>query len=219
MGSPVITSPNFQSMPGTQLGLDTGYWHPANNRATRGGIPMAFQVTSPYNRRRLLLPHALVLHVNPSSFAENSTQRVERIQTRGGYVEQHWGADLTEIQCSGSTGAFMNVRTGLSSVVRQQTIAWDRFQDLQDLYHNNGSLYDPSGTVVLQGALMLMYDRGTYIGVFTSFSVEETADAPFAFSLNWTFKVTETIQQVSDQGATSRVPAFQAGNSMSGHLV
>jgi hypothetical protein len=44
---------------------------------------------------------------------------------------------------------------------------------------------------------MLLYDRGTYLGVFTSFSVEETADSPFAFNLSWSFKVKETIQQVS----------------------
>lgn len=196
----IVTSPNFQQVPATQLGTDAGYTHPASTRASRGGIPMAFQITSPYNNRRLLLPHALVLHVNPSSFSENSTQRVERIQTRGGYVEQHWGEDLTELQASGSTGAFMNVRTGLASVVRQNTIAWDRFQDLYDLYHNNGSLYDPSSTVVLQGNVMLMYDRGTYLGVFTSFSIEETADTPFVFNLSWNFKVTETLNQVASSG-------------------
>lgn len=203
-------------MPAVQLGRETGYTHPADTRAKRGGIPMAFQITSPYDRRKVLLPHALVLHINPASFAENSTQRVERIQTRGGYVEQHWGVDLTDLQASGSTGAFVNIRTGLSSAVRQQTIAWDRYQDLQDLYHNNGSLYDPSGTVVLQGEVMLMYDRGTYIGHFSNFSAEETADSPFAFSLSWGFKVTETIIQVSgvmDRPLGSGVaPTFQTAN-------
>src|SRR5271165_2577123 len=127
-------------------------------------IPVSFQITSPFSNRRVLLPHALVMHVNPQNISEQHTKKVERIQTRGGWVEQHWGDELTEISADGSTGAFMNIYTGLTSLLRQQTIAWDRYRDLLDLFRNNGSLYDPFGAVVLQGSVMLMYDRGTYNG-------------------------------------------------------
>lgn len=192
---PVIPSanPDFQNI--NAPGLDTGYIHPAVVK--RGGVPMAFQVTSPFDKRRVLLPHALVMHVNPSNLQESNNKKAERIQTRGGWVEQHWSDDLMEISASGSTGAFMNLYTGTSSVLRQRTIAWDRYRDLYDLFHNNGALHDPYGNIVLQGHIMLLYDRGTYIGRFRSFQVEETDEAPFAFTLNWTFKVEETIMQVS----------------------
>ena len=173
---------------------DTGYTHPATTR--QGVIPMAFQVTSPLDNQLALMPHALVLHVNPSNFAESPTKKVERIQTRGGFVEQHWGDELTEISADSSTGAFMNLTTGLSSVVRQRTIAWDRYRDLLDLFYNNGSVYDPFGNIVLQGSIMLMYDKGTYIGTFRTFSVDETGDSPFVFNLSWTFKVEQTIVQL-----------------------
>lgn len=189
---PRIPSPKDTGTARSWPSLDTGYTHPSSTRTGRF-IPMAFQVTSPLNRRMALLPHSLVLHTNPTTFSENPTKKIERIQTRGGFVEQHWGDELTEISGDSSTGAFMNLYTGTSSVMRQRTIAWDRYRDLLDLYYNNGSVYDPFGNIVLQGNLMLMYDKGTYIGYFTNFSVEETGDSPFAFQLSWTFKVEETI--------------------------
>lgn len=174
---------------------DTNYVHPLSTRKNHP-IPVAFQITSPFNRLRVLLPHALVMHINPSSFQETYTQKVERFQTRGGWHEQHWGQDLTELSGEGSTGAFMNLYTGLSSVIRQRTIAWDRYRDLHDLYLHNGSIYDPFGSIVLQGHVMVLYDRGTYLGTFRSFEVEETADSPFAFKTNWSFKIEHTISTV-----------------------
>jgi hypothetical protein len=190
------------------------YPHPVEKRS--GTIPMAFQITSPFNRNTLLLPHALVLHVNPSSLDENFQQRVERIQTRGGWVEQHWGSDLTEISASASTGAFMNVYTGLTSVLRQRTIAWDRYRDLYDLFNNDGALYDPYGNIVLKGNILLMYDRGNFLGSFRSFDMEETDDAPFAFKLGWSFKVERTLLMVAPQSLAVRsVPGFQRSNSRS----
>ncbi len=184
---------------------------------------MAFQITSPFNSRRVLLPHALVMHVNPQNYSETHNKKVERIQTRGGFVEQHWGDELTEISADGSTGAFMNIYTGLSSVLRQRTIAWDRYRDLLDLYRNNGSVYNPFGAIVLQGDVMLMYDRGTYLGYFHTFDMEETADQPFTFRVTWAFKVREEIMKLPglSKGPAQRGkadayngPSFQGGNNV-----
>lgn len=207
---------------------NTRYPHPAETR--RGAIPMAFQVTSPFDNRLALLPHALVLHVNPSTISESHTKKVERIQTRGGWVEQHWGDELTEISCDGGTGAFVNLYTGLSSIMRQKTIAWDRYRDLYDLYRNNGSIYDPFGAIVLQGKLLLIFDRGTFVGTFRSFDVEETAESPFAFKISWTFKVEVVLARVPGQYKltpspglkreyvdTKRIsPGFQGANAILG---
>lgn len=192
------------------------YKHPAETR--KGGIPMAFQVTSPFDSRIALLPHTLVMHVNPANYSETHNKKVEKFQTRGGWQEQHWGDELTEISCDGSTGAFVNLYTGLSSVIRQQTIAWDRFRDLHDLYRHNGSVYDPFGNVVLQGQIQLLYDRGVYIGTFRNFEVNETADSPFAFQVNWSFKVEKTLVsmpmsgRVGASGRFPESPAFQKVN-------
>lgn len=211
---PRIASPNpdFPALPEGSFNTDPGYAHPAERKANHP-IPIAFQVTSPFSRTRVLLPHSLVLHVNPTSLEEAYVQKVERFQTRGGWVEQHWGQDLTEMSAEASTGAFMNIYTGLSSVLRQRTIAWDRYRDLHDLYLNNGSVYDPFGNIVLQGQIMILYDRGTYIGTFRTFEVEETDDSPFAFRINWTFKVEHTLMGLPRADSlTRRAPAFQGQN-------
>jgi hypothetical protein len=170
---------------------------------------------------KALLPHALIMHVNPSSFAESFNKKVERIQTLGGFVEQHWGDDLSEISGDQSTGAFINLYTGLSSVLRQRTIAWDRYQDLYDLFRNNGSVYDPYGNIVLQGWILLIYDRGTFVGTFRSFSMEETDDSPFAFKLSWSFKVEKILQQIPQNSIplTPRSVAFQSKNGTTGTAI
>jgi hypothetical protein len=217
---PHIPSPN----PDTDLlqvpSTNPNYQHGLEQR--KSYIPMAFQITSPLNNRRCLLPHALVMHINPQTFTENHSKKVERIQTRGGFVEQHWGDDLTAISADGSTGAFMNISTGLSSVLRHKTIAWDRYRDLHDLYRNNGSVYDPYGNIVLQGNVMLLFDRGTYIGYFRSFDVTETDDQPFTFKVSWTFKVEEELMKIpglsrdpSARGKTNyeNAPNFQQTNN------
>jgi hypothetical protein len=219
----VIPSPNPDFKEVADLpSEETNYQHPLGTRKNHP-IPVAFQITSPFSRLRVLLPHALVMHVNPNDLQENHIQKVERFQTRGGWQEQHWGQDLTEISADASTGAFMNIYTGLSSVLRQRTIAWDRYRDLHDLYRHNGSVYDPFGNIVLQGNVMLMYDRGTYLGAFRGFETEETDDSPFAFKLSWSFKVEYTISTVhftpSDSvtrvqgfGGALAVPSFQSKN-------
>ncbi len=172
-----------------------GYTHGADTK--KGGVPLAWQVVSPYDCTKALLPHALISHINPSSLSETFSKKREVIQTRGGFVEQHWGDDLTDISAEQSTGAFVNIATGLAAVTHQKTIAWDRYQDLVDLYRNNGAIYHPlSGEVLLQGWVLLMYDRGMYLGTFRNFSVTMTDTSPFAFNLSWSFKVEHTIQQV-----------------------
>jgi len=190
--------PRIPSANPDSIRLDTPgpsqYLHGVSER--RSYIPLAFQVTSPLDVTRVLLPHALVMHVNPKTFSETMTKKVERIQTRGGFVEQHWGDDLGEISADASTGGFVNLRTGLTSVLRKETIAWDRYRDLVDLFKHNGSVYDPYGAVVLQGKVMVIYDRGTYLGHFSTFSTEETDDAPFIFSISWAFKVETVIIQI-----------------------
>jgi hypothetical protein len=203
-----IRSANPSQFPALSAPGEASYVHGADTR--RGYIPLAFQVTSPFDELKAMMPHALVSHVNPSSFSESFTKKIERIQTRGGFVEQHWGDELSEISVEQSTGAFINLNTGLSSLLRQRTIAWDRYQDLFDLYRNDGNVYDPFGNVVLKGWVMVMFDRGTYLGSFRSFQKEETDDSPFTFKISWSFKVEKTLYQVPNvsRKTTGQAPSF-----------
>ncbi len=207
-----IRSANQDNFPALEGPSGKVYRHGADSR--NGYIPMAFQICSPYDWKKCLLPHALVLHVNPQSLSESHNHKIERIETMGGFVEQHWPEDLTELSADGTTGAFVNLYTGLSSVNRQRTIAYDRFKDLYNLYRNGGALYAPNGSIALQGKIVLMYDRGTYIGEFTQFSVEESAMTPFSFTISWSFKVEETLLTIPNplRGIASRLPEIQGQN-------
>lgn len=179
-GTPIIRSPN-------ELGP--------------GRIPVIFDVLGP-DEETSVLPRdvRLVMHVNPTSMSVQYTKHVERIQTRGGYVEQHWGDSPSEISFTGVTGGLVRLYGGLSSTTnpayggtRRETLAYDKYLDYLALFHNNGSIYDSAGNIVLQGILKMTYDGGTYLGRFENFTVSESAEKPFMLDLSASFKVKKEL--------------------------
>jgi len=151
-----------------------------------------------------LLPDSLklVLHVNPSSMQFQHQQVVERIQTKGGFVEQHWGESPMTISFDMATGGFMRLYTGLSNITgptsgggvdaggtRRDTIAYDKYLDMLALFHNNGSVYDAQGRIAFNGLIRIIFDGSTFDGWFQSFSVTEAADKPYQFAMNASFVV------------------------------
>ena len=65
-----------------------------------------------------LLPDGLkmVLHVNPRSMTFTWGKLISRIQTKGGWVEQHWGEGPRNIAFDQATGGFMRLYGGLSNI-------------------------------------------------------------------------------------------------------
>lgn len=162
----------------------------------RGKIPLLFQVLS-VDYDTVLLPEAMYLHVNPSNLSLSYTKSIERFQTRGGWQEQHFGESLTNISASGSTGAFINVDTGLAVARRRDTIAYEKYLHLLDLFHNNGLVYDNFGNVQYRGRVRMMFEGGIYDGAFRNFSVKESSDStPFAFTFDFTFSVEREIMSI-----------------------
>ena len=179
------------------------------NRGRRGR-PLLFQITDPRNLP--LYPYALALHVNPANLSERMNKSKTVAMTKGGFVEWQWPDDLDGLSASGSTGAFIGPDTGLisgsdgrrsssnlpvdSQIItpgRKQTIAWERQEDLLELFHNNGKIYNAQGIPVLRGRVMMIYDRGIYSGHFTTFSVKETDEKAYSFELTWDFKVESSL--------------------------
>jgi hypothetical protein len=151
-----------------------------------------------------LLPDSLkmVLHVNPSTMQFQYQRVVERIPTKGGFVEQHWGEAPVAINFDLATGGFMRLYTGLSNITgptsaggydaggtRRDTIAYDKYLDMLALFHNNGAVYDSSGTVVFTGCIRIIFDGSMFDGWFNNFSMTETADKPYQFALTTSFTV------------------------------
>lgn len=169
----------------------------------QGKRPVIFDVLGP-DRETSILPEGIkmVLHVNPSSMSIKYTRKVERIQTKGGFVEQHWGDDTTGLDFEMATGGFMRLYTGLSNVTspamtggtRRETLAYDSYLDMLALFHNNASIYDAAGQVALQGIIKVTFDSGVYFGWFDSFTPSESAEQPYQFALSASMVIDREIQ-------------------------
>lgn len=168
-----------------------------------GKRPVIFDIVS-HDMTTSMLPSGLklVLHTNPNSMSFKYEKVTSRIQTKGGFVEQHWGDGARSIDFEMATGGFMRLYSGLSYTTspaktggsRRETLAYDTYLDLLALFHNNGSVYDVNGNVALQGAIKITFDGGVYLGWFNSFSVQESAQGPYQLKMSASFEVEKEIQ-------------------------
>lgn len=173
---------------------------------TQGGKrPVVFDIIGPDRMTSLLPDHLkMVLHVNPSSFKPTYKKLITRIQTIGGFVEQHWGDGAHELTLEMATGGFMRMYSGLSNTTggpfaydiggtRRQTIAYDKYLDMLALFKNNGAIFDARGNIALQGQIKVSFDGQHHYGWFNSFSVNESADQPYMFTLSAGFTVDRDV--------------------------
>jgi len=194
----------------------------------RGRRPVIFDILAP-DRTTSLLDAVekglrLVLHVNPTSMQFSYAKQTQRIQTRGGFVEFHWGDAAEEITFDGATGGFMRLYSGLSNITgsqgRRETIAYDKYLDLLALFHNNGAIFDMFGNIVIQGYIKMTFDGGIHTGWFDGqFTVTESAEQPYIFVLSTRFILDkEVMRQVRSTsvlnaagGVTITPPVTTAG--------
>jgi len=187
-----------------------------------GVRPVVFDILGP-DRASSILPEGLrmVLHVNPSSMSFSYSKQIERVQTKGGFVEQHWGEAARSVSFSLATGGFKRLYSGLSNVTgggydtggtRRETIAYDKYLDLLALFKNNGSIYDTSGQIAFQGIIKITFDGGIYMGWFTSFNVAEAAEKPFQFDLTAEFTIAhEVLRMRTEMGPEAAIGRSNPG--------
>jgi hypothetical protein len=191
-------------MPSSQQIIRSAFTSWQDETAGQGKRPVIFDILGP-DWETSLLPDELkmVLHVNPASMSITYAKQVDRIQTRGGYVEQHWGDAAQEITLDSVTGGFVRLYAGMSNITnpgylgsnhatqgtRRETIAYDKYLDMLALFHHNGSIYDSHGSIVLQGIIKITFDGGVWLGWFSNFSVSESAERPYLFALSAGFTV------------------------------
>ena len=156
------------------------------------GKPFLFTVTEP-NSLNPLYDVVLALNQNPGSVEEKYSKSKTTASTYGGFIEWHWPDDLDTISCTASTGAFINKDSGLTHGKRKDSIAYERYLDLFELFKSNGMVYDGYGKPAIRGRVMMIFDRGVYYGHFSSFNVDESAEKPFTFELSWEFKVERSV--------------------------
>lgn len=190
--------------------------------------PFLFQVTMP-GTNQPLYPYYLALHTNPRSVEERMVKGKTVVPTYGGFVEFVWPDDFDSISCSHSTGAFLsagasspteqNPRGGGGGLTaggdipddngiyfgRKGTIAWERQEDLLELFHNNGMVFNSFGEPAIRGRMMMIYDRGIFLGYFSSFQVTEDDAHAFSFELAWDFKVEQVLYRFPSHSENSDV--------------
>lgn len=200
--------------------IRSAFQAPSDEQSGLGKRPVVFDILGP-DWATSLLPEdmKLVLHVNPRSMSIKYDRQIDRMQTRGGFVEQHWGDKTQGIDLEMSTGGFMRLYSGLSNVTnpkylgsRREAIAYDKYLDMLALFHNNGSVFDSRGNIVLQGIIKLTFDGGSFLGWFQNFTVTESAEKPFQFNLSCSFEVHKEIvvwrTTLSTTAATSDGAAY-----------
>lgn len=175
---------------------------PEGDDLRRGRRPVIFDVVKA-DRETSILPEGLrlVLHVNPRTMSLSYGKQTDRVQTRGGFVEFHWGDAAEEITFEAATGGFMRLYAGLSNITggsgtqgRRETIAYDKYLDLLALFHNNGAIYDRLGNIVQQGYIKMTFDGAVHIGWFSDqFTVTESANQPYMFDLSTKFIIDQEI--------------------------
>lgn len=170
--------------------------------ASNGTRPVIFDIIDPDGESLLPEGVRLVLKVNPTSMSIKYAQTINRIQTRGGFVEQHWGDGEISIDFEMVTGYFMRVYVGtisntdptITGTSRRDTLGYDTYLDMLALFHNNGSIFDIDGNIVLQGKVKITFDGGVYTGWFSSFSVSEEPTKPYMFTMSAAFTCENEVQ-------------------------
>lgn len=182
---------------------------PDEENLGRGRRPVVFDLLGPDHRTSLLNKYKLVLFVNPTSMNITYSKIVDRQQTRGGFVEGHFGEGAQKISFDMATGGFVRVYSGIVGNTtgdqdRKQTLAFDNYLDILALYKNNGEIVDTKGKVVMTGIIKIYFDGFYYLGNFDSFSVTDSAEKAFQLQLNAEFTVRSEIMGLRSMSYANR---------------
>ncbi len=156
---------------------------------------LAINIIEDFYNPVVILP-PLYFQINPQNFEIAYAKKIHRYQTFDAYVEEYWGEELDTITCSNSTGGFISEELGLDTLNRARTKPFFKFQDILDVYRNNGNIYNSQGVVIKKGKVVVFFDPGTYFGYFENFNYTESAENPFRFTFNFTFKVQKSYTGV-----------------------
>lgn len=147
----------------------------------------------------------LNFRVNPKGFDRSYKKIVDRVQTRGGWVEYHGGDELDTINVNGTTGAFIDDNGLIVNIAqgRYDTRTWKEYNKLINLFRNNGSLFDRRGLIYDTGFVVLHYDAGVYSGLFDSLEVKEDISSPYQYEYSFSFVVQKTLYSFKNNISTS----------------
>jgi hypothetical protein len=109
------------------------------------------------------------------------------------------------VQYYGFAGAETNsvrddVAPGTTTSKRRESVSYQQFLRVIDLFRSNGCTFDQNGFVKSRYYVFLSFGTEAYRGLFESIDVTEDASNPFRFIYTITFKSEETVFSYTDIG-------------------
>ena len=122
------------------------------------------------------------MFLNPEQLTINDKKLTQKVRTKGGYILQYWGEDLTQIQISGKAGhngiEGINV---LHDIYRSEQIA------LQALIRDRGSNVKRRQSIAQLATSVVMWYQGQgYRGFFESFGYTEVPSGFITYNISFT---------------------------------
>lgn len=160
------------------------------------------------------------MYINPQDFVIRESKQISETRTKGGFVIQYWGENLTQLTISGTTGSSgvrgINI---LRDIYRSENRAFDlvaqqQLQEIEQIKNNlntdeeiSVALQETATTLqqrnfllrpslaALAVSVILFYQGVQYKGFFKEFSVTESVNNLGLFDYSMSFMATETRGQ------------------------
>lgn len=159
---------------------------------------------------------AIQMYINPQNFVIRDSKQITETRTKGGFVIQYWGENLTQLTIDGTTGSsgirgisvlrdiYRSENKGFDLVAQQQLQEIERVQqdlntdeDINQAFSNAAQniqernfLLRPS-LAALATNVLLFYQGVQYKGFFRDFTVTESVNNLGLFDYSMTFMATE----------------------------
>lgn len=146
----------------------------------------------------------LVLFVNPKDLAIGQQQLVSNTYTRQGWINVAWGNQQATLSASGISSGFYfyyDGKGGLTNRYRRGSPGFLNLMGIMAMFRNNGwyfldgvknpSLFkDGTSRVInVMDSIKIEYDGSTYIGSFSTFTLNDLATNPYRMEYSFEFIV------------------------------
>lgn len=183
------------------------------------------------------------MYINPENFVIRESKQITQTRTKGGFVIQYWGENLTQLTLSGTTGSsgirgiqvlrdiYRAENRGFDLVAAQQIQLIKRVKDNIDVNSDiNKALQDTAEAIEGQNfllrpslaslatSILLFYQGVQYKGFFTEMNITESVQKLGLFDYSLTFMATETRGSRKNFMPWHKEPLFDdpAGQLLSG---
>jgi len=146
----------------------------------------------------------LVLFVNPKDLVIGQQQIVSNTYTRRGWINAAWGNQQATLSASGISSGFYffyNDMGGITNSYRRKSPGFFNLMSIMAMFRNNGwyfmnGIKNPSlfkdGTsrvINVMDSIKIEYDGSTYIGSFSTFTLNDLASNPYRMEYSFEFVV------------------------------